>query len=458
MVVGVEDTSLAEGSTAMRCIEVHGDFLAGNGVREKGSDVASGDVLLPAGHIVTAADIGSLLMAKVFVLDVRAEPVVGIVSTGDEIAYSDGVEAGIIIDGPSKVWDANSPMLKNLLGETCGTGVDVTERGVCQDSFSAVLLAICTAALWSDFVIFSGGVSMGDRDFVKPALETLVRGGLTLEVATYKDEKICCGIQVTSHDHEGYAPGKWMVGGPGTLGTACVLPGRIGFGRLSMKPGKPTTLAQLVIHGETSHHPIFLGLPGNPASAWVCGQLFAVPLAKGLQGIPWEACLPPKTQVRIWQALPLDSERSEFHRAVAQWWGGEGGGHGGKEEGEAGVVLFPKGCIVAHSTGAQASSRLQSTLSANCLLHLPAGKAPGEILPRGSIVEAYLLSVPHTGDAAVAKGLVLQHPLEGGRESAVSRPSTDCSCSSPSPHVPHKIEAPHEKPMVPCRVGILTVS
>lgn len=140
--------------------------------------------------------------------------------------------------------------------------------------------------------------------------------------------------------------------------------GQVHFGRIRMKPGKPLTFATAEVDGRRR---LVFGLPGNPVSSLVTFYLFGVPALRKLAG--WPDPHLRRVQARLARSVQLDPERPEYHRATLIWDRREG-------------------CLVAESTGSQASSRLLSMRSANALLELPAGDG---ILPAGALVDALLI-------------------------------------------------------------------
>ncbi len=160
----------------------------------------------------------------------------------------------------------------------------------------------------ADMLLTSGGVSMGNLDLIKPLLDRL---------------------------------------------------GRVHFGRLRMKPGKPCTFATVEVAGR---HRLVFGLPGNPVSSLVTFYLLGVPALRKLAGRPDPELT--RVQVCLSEPLRLDAYRPEYHRATIHWDRSLHDGRGG---------------LLAASTGNQASSRLLSMRSANALLELPQGDG---VLPR----------------------------------------------------------------------------
>ena len=146
------------------------------------------------------------------------------------------------------------------------------------------------------------------------------------------------------------------------------LGGTIHFGRVSMKPGKPTTFATVPVKnnaGERVNKAIF-SLPGNPVSAVVTFHLFVLPSLHYASGVSPAGL--PKVLVTLAHDFRLDPQRAEYHRAI--------------------VTLAKDGLLFASSTGGQRSSRVGSLKSANALLCLPAGK---ETLTKGAKLEALLM-------------------------------------------------------------------
>lgn len=156
------------------------------------------------------------------------------------------------------------------------------------------------------------------------------------------------------------------------------LGGTIHFGRVSMKPGKPTTFATIpgvnikdpgsgVRGGATDADKVVFSLPGNPASAVVTYMLFVLPALHRMSGFTPVGL--PRLRVRLEESLKCDASREEYHRVVV-----------GVKEGQEGLW--------ASSTGGQRSSRIGSFKGANALVKLPAG---GGVVEKGSLVEAMLM-------------------------------------------------------------------
>jgi gephyrin len=380
-IVKVEDTG-ADAEAGSVEIRTHGRVAVGEGVRAAGSDVRAGALLLPAGHVLSALDVGTLLSARITSVTVRPLLVIGVLSTGDELVDASGSE-GASHEGSEeddRVVDSNRPMLLGLLAGL-GIAIKTLDLGRIADTLESTWAALCSAVEACDFVVTTGAVSMGDRDYIKPALE---------------------GI------------------------------GMVIFGRLNMKPGKPTTLAR-VPRRERPGCALVFALPGNPVSAAVCFHMLLAPAVRHWTGRPWSACMPPLVTVEVAEplGLPLDPERPEYHRAIV-WWqppaaeataasaSGWMGGPGSVPD----PVSAAGGRLCAVSTGAQASSRMSSTTLANALLWLPAGSGRAALHTR---VPAYLLSPPYAMEA-------LPEALRLG--SAVLHAGGECSCGKDHPDAP----------------------
>jgi molybdopterin molybdotransferase len=181
----------------------------GDHVRPQGGDLASGDAVFGPGTVLRPAHLGVLASIGVQEVQVVRRARVGVLSTGDEL-----VEVGPL--RPGQIRDSNRPMLLALVAET---GADAADLGVAPDDEAVITRTLEDAITSCDAVLTSGGVSVGDYDYMKAALDRL--GGLQ----------------------------SWQV---------------------AIKPAKP--LAFGVVRGT----PVF-GLPGNPVSSLVSFELFARP-------------------------------------------------------------------------------------------------------------------------------------------------------------------------------------
>ena len=210
-VVRFEDTD--RGSDV---VTVRQAVSAGENVRRAGEDLAKGEVVFAAGTVLRAAEIGVLATAGRRAVRVVRRPRVAVLSTGDEL-----VEVDEAI-GAGRIRDANR---YSLAAAVASAGAIPVTLGIARDTEDSLRAALRQAAR-EDVVVTSGGVSVGDYDFVKVVMREL---------------------------------------------------GTMSFWSIAMRPGKP------VAFGEILGTPIF-GLPGNPVSALLTFELFARPVLLRMQG------------------------------------------------------------------------------------------------------------------------------------------------------------------------------
>jgi len=206
----------------------------GDHVRAAGGDLAPGDPVFPAGTVLGPAHVGVLASLGFHEVEVVSRPRVGVLSTGDEL-----VERGPL--HPGQIRDSNRPMLLALVA---AAGAEAANLGLARDDETIITRTLEDALAGCDAVITSGGVSVGDFDYVKAALDRL--GGLQSR-------------------------------------------------QVAIKPAKP--LAFGVIDGT----PVF-GLPGNPVSSLVSFELFARPALLTMMG--HTARFRPEVDATAEQAMP----------------------------------------------------------------------------------------------------------------------------------------------------------
>lgn len=151
-----EDVTLGTGEIAFR-----GPLKLGANTRKAGEDVAAGDVILPAGRVVTPADLALAAAAGLSDLVVYLPLRVGVLSTGDELREAGDAAA------PGQIYDANRPMLLALLGQMGARPVDL---GRVQDDRDALRARFDSARAEVDVILTSGGASAGDEDHVSALL------------------------------------------------------------------------------------------------------------------------------------------------------------------------------------------------------------------------------------------------------------------------------------------------
>jgi molybdopterin molybdotransferase len=218
----------------------------GTNVRKRGEDMHAGDLVLADGTPIHSAEVGVLASVQKPVVKVGRRPTVAILSTGDEI-----IDVGDEMS-PGKVVNSNSYSLAALVREA---GAIPRMIGIVPDTQEATVAAI-ESALESDFVISSGGVSVGAYDFVKDALDAL-------------------GAETK-------------------------------FWQVAMKPGKPVVLSS--VRGR-----LYFGLPGNPVSCMVSFLLFIAPAIRKAMGQNVNL-LPPIVQTRIAAPLKSRGDRRNYMR------------------------------------------------------------------------------------------------------------------------------------------------
>lgn len=196
---------------------VNGSVMSGDNIRRQGEDIQRGQLLFQKGHRVRAQDIGLLASVGIAFVEVFERLRVGLFCTGDELQ-----EPGELL-ASGKIYNSNRYLLTALLRDM---GCDVLDAGRVPDELSATEEAMVSLAEVADIVISTGGVSVGDADYVKAAVLAL---------------------------------------------------GDLNVWKIAVKPGKP--LAFGCVAGKP-----FFGLPGNPVSAFVTFLLFVRPFLQIEQG------------------------------------------------------------------------------------------------------------------------------------------------------------------------------
>ncbi|MFZ2528571.1 MAG: gephyrin-like molybdotransferase Glp [Rhodococcus sp. (in: high G+C Gram-positive bacteria)] len=161
-VVPVEDTTDGDADS----VTVHRSVAAGTYVRERGSDITAGSVLLPAGQLIAARHIAALAAVGLTEIPVRTLPRVAVISTGSELVFG-----GVDLE-PGKIFNSNGPA---LAASALANGADVVSVDHSNDDPDEFAAKIAHAAAVAEVVITSGGVSKGDFEVVKDVLGP--RGG-----------------------------------------------------------------------------------------------------------------------------------------------------------------------------------------------------------------------------------------------------------------------------------------
>ncbi|XP_070984335.1 gephyrin a isoform X5 [Oncorhynchus clarkii lewisi] len=340
-VVQVEDTELlreSDDGTEELEVRILVQARPGQDIRPIGHDIKRGECVLSKGTHMGPSEIGLLATVGVTEVEVQKFPVVAVMSTGNELLNpEDDLH-------PGKIRDSNRSTLLATIQEH---GYPTINLGIVGDNPDDLLNALNEGISRADVIITSGGVSMGEKDYLKQVLD----------------------IDLHAQIH---------------------------FGRVFMKPGLPTTFATVDIDGARK---LIFALPGNftfrdtgaifidhvpdseasrvpvpprgsnPVSAVVTCNLFVIPALRKMQGI-----LDPRPTIikaRLSCDVKLDP-RPEYHRCILTWHHQE---------------PLPW----AQSTGNQMSSRLMSMRSANGLLMLPPKTEQYVELHKGEVVDVMVI-------------------------------------------------------------------
>ncbi|XP_040015817.1 gephyrin b isoform X1 [Gasterosteus aculeatus] len=265
-VVQVEDTELlreSEDGTEELEVRILVQARPGQDIRPIGHDIKRGECVLAKGTHMGPSEIGLLATVGVTEVEVQKFPVVAVMSTGNEVRPQllkllnpeDDLH-------PGKIRDSNRSTLLATIQEH---GYPTINLGIVGDNPDDLLNALNEGISRADVIITSGGVSMGEKDYLKQVLD----------------------IDLHAQIH---------------------------FGRVFMKPGLPTTFATLDMDGARK---LIFALPGrNPVSAVVTCNLFVIPALRKMQGI-----LDPRPTIikaRLSCDVKLDP-RPEYHRCILTW-------------------------------------------------------------------------------------------------------------------------------------------
>jgi molybdopterin molybdotransferase len=198
-------------------VRIGAGHQAGQNVRHPGDDIRQGSILLTRGKKLGPAELGLLASQGIAQISVYRRVRVAFFSTGDELRPV----GAPLHDG--QIYDSNRYTLSGMLTQA---GVELIDLGVIADQLDAIEHAMHAAAAQAEVIITTGGVSVGDADFVKTVLEKL---------------------------------------------------GQVNFWRIAMKPGKPLAIGKV---GQAA----FFGLPGNPVSVMATFYEFVLPALRSLGG------------------------------------------------------------------------------------------------------------------------------------------------------------------------------
>ena len=241
-VVMQEQCSVLDGVVTVKHVPHAGDW-----VRRQGEDIRAGGVILGAGRRLRSQEMGLAASVGLAQLPVLRKLRVAVFFTGDELAMPGEPLA------PGAVYNSNRFTLRGLLENL---GCEITDLGIVPDSLEATRAVLRQAADGNDLIITSGGVSVGEEDHIKPAVEA---------------------------------------------------EGKLNMWQIAVKPGKPLAFGE--VQGA-----FFVGLPGNPVSSFVTFLLFVRPFILRLQGV--EGDLAPRSYAlpAAFERLKAD-KRNEFLRA-----------------------------------------------------------------------------------------------------------------------------------------------
>lgn len=192
-------------------------------IARKAEDISAGDIVLKRGRVIRPQDIAVMATVGATEVEVSSKPMVGIISTGDELVEPD------LVPGEGQIRNSNA---YQLIAQVIRSGGEALYFGIAKDSEEETYNIVSQAIDKCDIVLLTGGVSMGDFDFVP---EVLKRAGV-----------------------------------------------EIVFDRVAVQPGKPTTFG---IHNTA----LVFGLPGNPVSSFVQFELFVRPLIARSLNSNWKA-------------------------------------------------------------------------------------------------------------------------------------------------------------------------
>ena len=228
-------------------IRIGPNHRAGENVRAAGEDIKAGEAVLQPGSKINPADLGILASLGIGTLNVIRKPVVAFFSTGDEL---------VSIDKPlakGEIYDSNRYTLYGMLSQL---EVDIIDMGVIRDEPGAIRSGLLEASQKADLIITTGGVSVGEADYIKSVLEEI---------------------------------------------------GKTEFWKIAIKPGRPLTFGSI---GKS----IFMGLPGNPVAVMVTFSLFVTHAIRKLAGA--HSSQIHLLQARTLQDLRKKPGRHEYIRGI----------------------------------------------------------------------------------------------------------------------------------------------
>ena len=309
-------------------IRVNAVPKSGQWIRRAGEDVALGAVVLQQGERLTPASLGLAASIGLATLPVVRRPKVALFSTGDELVMPGDIAPQNMPAG--SIYNSNRFFLRTLLQRL---GCEVTDMGIVPDNLDATKAALSRAAQGHDLILTSGGVSVGEEDHIKPAVQAL--GELNLWQIAIKPGKPFAYGKI----HKTVRPEP--------------VEGSVEASTLRQAQDRPSSART----GDSCH---FIGLPGNPVSSFVTFLLLVRPFLLKLQGMQDVAQITTKSiAVRADFTWAKADMRREFLRV--------------KRNAAGGLDLFPN----------QSSGILTSAAWGDGLVNNP----PGQTIAIGDMVQ-----------------------------------------------------------------------
>jgi molybdopterin molybdotransferase len=235
---------------------------AGEWIRRTGEDIVAGAIMLDAGTRLRSQELGLAASVGLAKLPVYRKLRVAVFFTGDELIMPGEAPGGQLPAGA--IYNSNRFLLRALLENL---GCELTDLGIVPDTLGATRETLRQAARENDLIITSGGVSVGEEDHIKPAVEA---------------------------------------------------EGRLNMWQIAVKPGKPLAFGEV---DRADGSAFFLGLPGNPVSSFITFLLFVRPFVLKLQGVTGKQT-PRSFALRADFDWPKPDRRNEFLRAKINDAGG----------------------------------------------------------------------------------------------------------------------------------------
>jgi molybdopterin molybdotransferase len=227
----------------------------GEWIRRTGEDIVTGAVILAAGTRLRSQELGLAASVGLASLPLLRRLRVAVFFTGDELTMPGEAPGGQL--APGAIYNSNRFTLRALLEDL---GCTLVDFGIVPDTLEATRATLRSAAIDNDLIITSGGVSVGEEDHIKPAVEA---------------------------------------------------EGQLNMWQIAVKPGKPLAFGEVRRDGGKT---FFLGLPGNPVSSFITFLLFVRPFILRLQGVSGSVA-PRAYQMRAAFSWPKADRRNEFLRA-----------------------------------------------------------------------------------------------------------------------------------------------